>query len=780
MKIQGLFLIVLEVACMSALFSMGTAIAHQPEVRDLNGAPALFVDGKPFFTTMIMAPWHLYESTEQGQVKLRAEVESGYDLHSTCDELTLRDFEKMWTGPGQYNYELVDAKLRAIQQYHPNAFIFFKLYVQAPGWWVQSHPEEWVHYASGYEPDRSQGVTVNNGAKESTFISYASKPWQEDAKKMLEDFIHHLETAPGGDRVIGINVMNGHCQEWHYWGTIFGLMPDTGPVMTHHFRGWLKEKYQSDKALQEAWKDPGVTFETAQVPGVDLRQNSKNMFFRDPLQEAPVIDYQRCQHQLTADVLVDFCRVVKEASNNRLLAGAYYGYLFHCPWYPEGLSLGIHRVLESPYVDFLASPSNYNDWLARGLGGDSMVRGLPETVKAYGKLYISESDEGTYSTDIKYRACEQFANWAESIANTRKIFGQVLIRNTGNWWWDWEDNFGLYVHPENVQTLKEIKQIADTSLQGDRHSAAEVALVYSLDTLYYTSSSNGMANWEFIDIPTHVLARSGIPFDIITDREVGKSTLPDYKVLIFTQLFFADQAVRTRIHETLKKTHATALWVYAPGYVTPEGLSLEAMKDLTGFQFAREDKEAAQQIELVTSTHTILKDFDPTGSIMGIEIGKGSDNKVDICQNRKDFRIGGRNSVVGPTFWVNDPDCTVLGNLAGTSHTGLAVKKLPEWTSIYCSAIPTSTLLIRRIAEQAGVHIYNATDDVFMANHQFLCLTTRDRSGQRTVSLPGRFDIQEVFSGQVLGKETDHFEFDLQPRSTVYFQLTAPGTARPE
>ncbi len=774
MKIEKKVLIILEVACMSALFSPLTSSAHQAEVRDLNGAPAMYIDGKPFFTTMIMAPWQLYESTEQGQVKLRAEAETGYELHSTCDELSLRDFEKMWTGPGQYNYDLVDAKLRAIQQYHPKAFIFFKLYVQAPSWWVLSHPEEWVHYASGYEPDRSKGVTVNNGAKESTFISYASKPWREDAKKMLVDFIHHLETVPGGDRVIGINVMNGHCQEWHYWGTIFGLMPDTGPVMTGHFREWLKAKYQTDKTLQEAWKSPEVTFENAQVPGVEPRNQAKDLFFRDPLQEAQVIDYQQCQHELTADVLVDFCRVVKETSNNRLLAGAYYGYLFHCPWYPEGLSLGIHRALESPYVDFLASPSNYNDWLARGLGGDSMVRGLPETVKAYGKIYISESDEGTYSTDIKYRACEQFENWAESIANTRKIFGQVLIRNTGNWWWDWEDKYGLYVHPQNIQALKELKQIGDRSLQGDRHSAAEVALVYSLDTLYYTSSANGMANWEFIDIPTHVLARSGIPFDIITDRELGKSTLPDYKVLIFPQLFYADTAARARIQDVLKKTHATALWVYAPGYSTPEGLSLEAMRDLTGFRFAKEDKEAMQQIELVPSAHPILKDFNPVGSIMGIEIGKGTDNKVDMCQSSNDFRIGGRNSVAGPTFWVDDPESTVLGNLAGTTKAGLAVKKLPEWTSIYCAAIPSSTLLIRRIAEQAGVHIYNATDDVFMANRQFLCVTTRDKSGQRTLKLPGRFDVQDVFSGESVGKDTDQVEFILQPRSTVYFEMTAP------
>jgi hypothetical protein len=287
-----------------------------------------------------------------------------------------------------------------------------------------------------------------------------------------------------------------------------------------------------------------------------------------------------------------------------------------------------------------------------------------------------------------------------------------------------------------------------------------------------------MASWEFIDIPTHVLARSGVPFDIITDRELGKSTLPDYKLLIFPQLFFCDDSMKSRIQDVLKKNHATALWVYAPGYVTPQGLSLEAMKDLTGFHFAKEDKEAMQQVELVPSTHPILEGFNPIGSIMGIEIGKGTDNKVDICQSQSEFRIGGRNSVVGPAFWVDDPEATVLGNLAGTTKAGLAVKKLPDWTSFYCSAIPTSTALMRRIAQQAGVHIYNATDDVFMANRQFLCVTTRDGSGKRTLNLPGRFDVQEVFSGEEMGTNTDRIDFTLQPRSTVYFHLTPAVAAK--
>ena len=103
---RGLFLIVLEIVLMAQFIPTAEGSPALPEVRDLNGAPALFIDGKPFFPTMIMAPWHLFETTEQGQRKLRAEADAGFELHSTCDELTLRDFEKMWTGPSQYDFTL--------------------------------------------------------------------------------------------------------------------------------------------------------------------------------------------------------------------------------------------------------------------------------------------------------------------------------------------------------------------------------------------------------------------------------------------------------------------------------------------------------------------------------------------------------------------------------------------------------------------------------------------------------------------------------------------------
>lgn len=739
------------------------------EVRAHGGVPTLFVDGQPRFAMMLMAPWYKHEATEQGQVKLRAEASAGIELHSTSEELSLADFEKLWKAPGIYDFTLLDAKLQAIATHNPRAHIFLKLYVQPPRWWVEAHRTEWVRYATGYVPDRSKGIRTSNGEKDGTFVSFASTVWREDAAAMVRAVVKHLEESPLGRRVIGINLLNGIAQEWHYWGSVHGLHADTSGPMTQRFRTWLRQKYAGDVSrLRAAWQNPGISFETAPVPGLAPRVKTTAGFFRDPTREMPMIDYARCQQEVTAEALLHCCRAVKEASRNRLLAGAYYGYLLHTPWYPDGQSLALSQVLRSPYVDFLAAPGNYTDWLSRGVGGDALLRGLTEACKAHGKLWISESDEGTYKADRVHRPSEAIHSWEESVSNLRKQFARVLVHGVGQWWWDWEDNHGLYLHPRHVEALREFKRIGDFSLRLDRSSVSEVALVYNLESYYYTSVVNHLPNWDQTDLLPHVLSRSGIPFDTITEEEVGHPNLPRYKLYLFPRSFYATAERRERIRQVLARDRATALWVYAPGLVDGTRLSLEAMRDLTGMRLAATPGDRAQEITLVPSQHPITAGFRAAGTVMGMEISKGRENAAITCRNDGEFRFGSTRPV-NPSFYVTDPEATVLGVHRGTNVPGLAVKQLDGWTSIYSAAVPTSTELLRRIARSAGVHVYHDRDDVLMIGRHFLCFASRDGSGRRTVRLPKPASVYDLVRKKWVAQNASELAIDLPPRSTELF-----------
>ena len=71
---------------------------------------------------------------------------------------------------------------------------------------------------------------------------------------------------------------------------------------------------------------------TAEVPSADEQLQARLYTFRDPARERNVIDYYQCFADLSADLVIDFCRTVKEATEGKKLAGAFYGYLMELAW----------------------------------------------------------------------------------------------------------------------------------------------------------------------------------------------------------------------------------------------------------------------------------------------------------------------------------------------------------------------------------------------------------------------------------------------------------------
>ena len=75
------------------------------------------------------------------------------------------------------------------------------------------------------------------------------------------------------------------------------------------------------KPLQTAWSDKQVTFDTVEVPSAEEQFHTTHFLFRDPKREQKVIDYYTCYSGLCAEVLIDFCRTVKEETNGEVDRG---------------------------------------------------------------------------------------------------------------------------------------------------------------------------------------------------------------------------------------------------------------------------------------------------------------------------------------------------------------------------------------------------------------------------------------------------------------------------
>ena len=148
------------------------------------------------------------------------------------------------------------------------------------------------------------------------------------------------------------------------------------------------------------------------------------------------------------------------------------------------------------------------------------------------------------------------------------------------------------------------------------------------------------------------------------------------------------------------------------------GLSVDGVSELVGMKLAVQGMTGQYRLRLVSGTHPYTQGVMPKEYLAEDEIG--------------------------PLFYVADPGVTDSGHGHGTTTSEItkpafAVKKMPDWTSVYCSVPVLPPAVIRNIAREAGVHIYWDNDD-FMAANNWLLWVCAASDGPRTIRLPKQAD----------------------------------------
>ena len=112
-----------------------------------------------------------------------------------------------------------------------------------------------------------------------------------------------------------------------------------------------------------------MDFSTAGFPTMSERFATSDGIFRDPKAERSCIDYYRALQNSTVDAILPLCETVKQIWPRPVLVGSFYGYFkFLFGRHATGGHLEVKRYLESPNVDFVASPQTYPEF-CRDLGG---------------------------------------------------------------------------------------------------------------------------------------------------------------------------------------------------------------------------------------------------------------------------------------------------------------------------------------------------------------------------------------------------------------------------
>ena len=702
-------------------FSLYSSLPHaqQPvaaKVEMYKGKPSIFINNRPEYPM-------IYSLTDVPGGRWSWEELPKYNLKNFCDHgirLVQVDlaFDHVWKEDGSIQTDTAQKQLRGVLDVCPDAAIFIRFHVNPPKWWQQKYPEQNTVYADTTSmPDISWGLQriIEDDEENPTRHSLASSKWKEEASVKLTEFLRQLKNLPEANALAGVQVAGGVYGEWHYWGFIKNE-PDMSAPMLDYFRTWLKEKYKTDKALQAAWNDQKVSFHSASLPSLQERNNTTAGIFRDPLKERKVIDYYEAQHQVIADDIIHFCKIIKQNWPRPIITGAFYGY-YYALFGREtvGGHLQLQKVLNSAWVDYLSSPGTYYPEAVE-MGDPYRSRSLINSVSLHGKLWLDEMDQQTPLLPLKDTAYK--TSLQKSIAQVRRNVLFTASKGQGLWFYDFgpsgfnggkrlndHGSFGWWDEPALMSDIKKVKSILDNRFHQPYESDADVLLVHSTETFYHTGSHTRHSylghranNW----VPPAIF-RSGVVHDVVDIDDIEKLNISKYKCIVFINTWLLSASQRSYIKAKIAAEKRHLVWIYAPGYSDGRQLNKEFIESVTGMKLLQVKSDSSMTIEL-------------NRNVFG-------DQRIPVSQHPVD-----------PCFAIADKTIEPLGVFSATQQTAFAKKTEKNFTSWYISLPPANPALWRFIFKQAGATVYNENGDIFYSGGGILSIHTAP-GGTRNIQL---------------------------------------------
>jgi len=236
-----------------------------------------------------------------------------------------------------------------------------------------------------------------------------------------------------------------------------------------------------------------------------------------------------------------------------------------------------------------------------------------------GKAHIIEADTRTHLHPREEHG--RVANLTESLAALRREFSTALIEHTGYWYVDFgpESVGGWFDDPEIMKMIQGLYALAERTVAVPRKPTAEVALVCDLDSAYYLSDGEGMLTaYKLIMDTTEELYHTGMPFDEILLPQLGEADLSRYKALIFLNTTAMSEAQAALVQKLREAGKHALVFLWAPGYTGPDGLSLERVDRITGFKVAQPALRASARMVVTATEHLLVKGL-PADEQVGIE-----------------------------------------------------------------------------------------------------------------------------------------------------------------
>ncbi len=231
------------------------------------------------------------------------------------------------------------------------------------------------------------------------------------------------------------------------------------------------------------------------------------------------------------------------------------------------------------------------------------------------------------------------------------------------------------------------------------------------------------------------------PYDTALLSDLASLDTTRYKLVLVLNALRLDTAQRNLIHQRLTNANRTVIWFHAPGYFDEHGSDLRNIERLTGIHILR----------------------------------------GPVTKGPATVQLSGSLTGLGPPIppldaeplMVDDSRADALGRGLGAPEQVLIARRQMEgWTSIYTATAPLPAAALKRLAADAGVHIYDESPShLLFANRNCVMLAANEDGGEALIRLPQRSTVNDSFTEQHIGENIDQFAVPLRPKEVRVFSI---------
>jgi hypothetical protein len=748
-----------------------TTHAGSVELARHNGRPTLFIDGQPdglpvYCPAPNVPSLAVLERTSQ---RFFQHQMGAYMLSIPRAPGGHWQFQ-FWVGDEISSVPLLEARgpdldeqVRLVLEGDPAARIIVRFNAHEPEGWLELHPHE---------------LFVNELGERLPVPSLASELYWQRMSEFCTAVVEYAESRPWADRIIGY--ANFHRLEGLHEPLIFAhWLFDHSPVMTERWRRYLRENYETVEALRAAHGDESLTFETVQVPRDQLRGSvpevSALLYWQSAKDNQPLRDYLLLCRELFHDGSRRMQAAMRSATQRepffvhdamkQTMAGWNIPGFFErrASWllaYPEANAgsgaMDVAELFDDAGFDGLVTPHDYQ---ARGLGGVFEPEGVADSMVLRGKLFLAEMDTRTYTGGDPPDDYGKARDIREFSAITWRNVATALTRGFHFYWMDLHtDWFGDEAMHEVVS--RQVQVVKD-SVNWPHETLPGIAVILDDSAPLETNGSGNFLNeavmWEL----KMGLARCGVPYRIYLLQDLELENFPAHRLFYFPSLFRIDERRLALLHEKVFRDGNVVVWGPGSGISDGRNIGTASAARLTGFSLDMLPVNDPRRTLVSNAEHPITRDV-PAETVIGGPLA------------------------YGPVLFPTDGIALGLAwTKQGRVRTGLAVKSFGQgaagddpdgplgagdWSSVFTTAVPLPATLWRALARYSGTHIWSESGDVLVADRSVVALHSV-MSGQKRISLPGRFRVRDLVRDQVIAEDTEEIIFDLEAPETRVFLM---------